>query len=275
MPHASSVGGTRIFFEVHEPDAPSELMPVVLLQGLGLSSRFWFDIPRDLAQDHGRPRRVVTLDNRGVGRSDRPRGPYRMRDMADDVAAVLDAAGVSRAIVAGISLGGMIAMNFAIRHSSRISGLVLLATTPGLPHGRLPGPGALARLFAMPLLRGRRSRWADRALLPEGDLDRAAQLFARWPAALRQDPVRLGAFVSQVAAAAGHSVGFRLAKIAVPTVVLAGADDILIPPVNARRIARRIPRSYVQVLPGVAHAMPSSNPRIIQDALEILERMDR
>jgi pimeloyl-ACP methyl ester carboxylesterase len=129
-----ALAGARIHYEVHESHAGPGAPAVVLIQGLGLSSRFWFDLP-----DRLRPKwRVVLLDNRGVGRSDRPRGPYRMAAMADDVAAVLNAAGVQRACIVGISLGGMIAQHVALRHPARVAGLVLLATTAGFPHARLP-----------------------------------------------------------------------------------------------------------------------------------------
>src|SRR5258708_4772752 len=127
---------------------------VVLGQGLGLWSRFWFKVPERLAQGPD-GWRVVVLDNRGVGRSDKPRGPYRMATLADDVAAVLDEARIDRAHVVGISLGGMIAQHVALRHPSRVSGLLLLATTAGLPYARLPRARAIATLVGLPFA-GRR-----------------------------------------------------------------------------------------------------------------------
>src|SRR4249920_1609165 len=107
---------------------------VVLVQGLGLSSRFWFDQPQRLSKK----RRVITLDNRGTGRSDKPRRPYRLPQMADDVARVIRDANAGPAIVVGISMGGMIAQHVAMRHPRDVKALVLLATTPGLPHATLP-----------------------------------------------------------------------------------------------------------------------------------------
>src|SRR4051812_16527925 len=75
---------------------------VVLVQGLGLSSRFWFDVPDLLANDPGAPRYVLAIDNRGTGGSDKPRRPWMMGTMADDVVAVLDHAGVESAFIVGI-----------------------------------------------------------------------------------------------------------------------------------------------------------------------------
>jgi len=273
MPFATAADGTRIHYELHEGLVPAHGDPVVLIQGLGLSSRFWFDIPRLLADDVDRPRKVITLDNRGTGTSDKPRGVYRMRRMADDVQAVLDACSVKRAVIVGISMGGMIAMHFAIHHPDHASGLVLLATTPGLPWGRLPTLHAIAALLYTPFVRGRRVRWVDRILLPEHALDRAAQLFSRWPAAFRNDPIVPRVFFSQMLGAAAHSAGWKLGQVRCPTVVVAGADDIIFPPVNARRIARRIPNAVLEVLPGVAHAIPTLDEKVIHRALMTLEAM--
>src|SRR5690349_4091284 len=121
--------GADIHYEMQGEEGPV----VVLLQGLGLSSRFWFDVPDSLWKDPARPRRVITIDNRGTGRSSRPRGwaPWTLGTMADDVAAVLDDAGVADAVIVGISMGGMIAQHVALRHRTRVRGLVLLATSPG------------------------------------------------------------------------------------------------------------------------------------------------
>ncbi|MBI5535512.1 MAG: alpha/beta fold hydrolase [Deltaproteobacteria bacterium] len=273
MPHATCADGTRIHYETLEPSSQAHGDPVVLIQGLGLSSRFWFDIPQWLATDPQRPRRVITLDNRGTGSSDKPRGLYKMRQMGDDVAAVLDACGVKKAVIVGISMGGMIAMHFAIHHPERASGLVLLATTPGLPWGRPPTLHAMAALLVTPFVRGRRIRWIDRILLPEHALDRAAQIFSRWPAAFRKDPIVPRVFFAQLAAAAMHSAGWRLGRIRCPAVVVAGEDDILIPPVNARRIARRIPNAVLEVLPGNAHAIPALDEKVVHRALAKLDEM--
>jgi len=102
MSHALAPDGARIHYEIHSAEQDRSLTPVVLVQGLGLSSRFWFELPRDLANDPHRPRTTIIFDNRGTGRSDRPKGILRPSRMADDVVAVLDACELQE-LLAGIA----------------------------------------------------------------------------------------------------------------------------------------------------------------------------
>ncbi len=271
MPFALGPGKTRIFYEVHDSETPGA-PTAVLVQGLGLSSRFWFDVPGRLASGP-EPWRAVVLDNRGVGKSDKPRGPYRMATLADDVAAVLDDAGVDRAYVVGISLGGMIAQHVAIRHASRVAGLVLLATSAGVPHARLPHPRVLATLFGMPLARKMApapqvGRAFARLLLAEKDIPRARELLGKWPAAMRADPTSAQSFFAQLSAVLGHSTGSRLRRLTCPTVVVTGDDDCLIPPHNSRLLARLVPGAHLEVIRACGHAIPSSDPECVARALK-------
>jgi pimeloyl-ACP methyl ester carboxylesterase len=232
------------------------------LQGLALSSRFWFRMPELLTQAGYR---VVTPDNRGTGRSDKPRGPYTMRRFARDVVAVLDHAGLERAVVAGISMGGMIAQELALRHPERVLGLVLLATSPGLPHGKLASPRTLLTLLSLPFRRDGRA--LARLLLPRTHHPRARELLAEWPAAMAAEPVPFSTFWSHLAAATTHSTGSRLARLRCDTVVIHGADDMLIHPDNGRFLARRIPGAILEVLPDVGHGIPIVDERAIARAL--------
>lgn len=262
MPLVDCRGGVRIHYEVHGSDGPF----VVLIQGLGLSSRFWFDVPERLARAGHGPYRVITLDNRGAGRSGRPRGLLHMRHLADDVRDVLDAAGADAAYVVGISLGGMIAQHVALEHPDRVRGLALLATMAGLPHGRLPGLRVMATLMRMPFGRASGGALAS-LLLPPAELHRARQLFAHWPAAMRADPVELPTFLAQLGAVALHSTGRRLHKLRCPTVVITGAEDVLVPPGNSEVLARLIPGATLEVLPGVGHAIPLLDPHVVDRAV--------
>src|SRR5688572_9775404 len=200
MPFAPSKGA-RIHYSVRGPEKGAA---VVLLQGLGLSSKFWFDVPDLLADDGKTPRRVLAVDNRGTGRSDKPRRPWTMGTMADDVVAVLDHAGIEAAFVVGISMGGMIAQHVALRHPTRVRGLVLLATTAGFLMGALPEARALSRLVSLPFGGPRAGTNLVRLLLPESKWDRAKEIFRDWPKAMRDDPTTAWTFGAQLFAASMH-----------------------------------------------------------------------
>ena len=126
--------------------------PVLLIMGLGMASTAWWRTVPVLAKRL----RVITFDNRGAGRSDAPRGPYTLRQLAADAVAVLDAAGEERAHVYGFSLGGMIAQELALRHPERVNKLVLGATTPGGDITSCPTRTHLASSSAEPRCRPRR-----------------------------------------------------------------------------------------------------------------------
>jgi 3-oxoadipate enol-lactonase len=116
---------------------------LVLIQGMGLDRLGWEPVLRRLRRRF----RLVLVDNRGSGHSDRPAGSFAVADMAGDVVAVLDAAGIGRAHVLGMSLGGLVAQELAIGHPDRVDGLVLAGTTPGWPFA-YPMSAASVRLMA-------------------------------------------------------------------------------------------------------------------------------
>jgi pimeloyl-ACP methyl ester carboxylesterase len=231
---------------------------VVLLQGLGLSSRYWFDAPsRLLASDPSR--RVVLVDNRGTGQSGRapPFGwpPWTVAAMADDVAAVLADAGIRRAIIVGISMGGMIAQHVALRHPDVASGLVLLATSPGVGLAVPPRPGAMALLMSLPLGGSRASRSLVRLLLPPSKWESAREIFRDWPNVMRDDPTSSATFAAHLFAASTHYVGAELGRIGCPVVVAAGTEDVLIPSKNSEKLAKRIPNAELVLVEGAGHAL--------------------
>jgi 3-oxoadipate enol-lactonase len=258
MPIATTRDRCAIHYDQHGEAGPW----LVFIQGLSLSGRFWFDTPARVSAALGA--RALVIDNRGTGRSDRVRQPFTMRTLADDVAAVLDHAGCDRAAVVGISMGGMISQQFALAHPTRVEALGLLATTPGLPLGRLPSPRSLSLLARLPFTRGRAGgELAAELLLPPRKRPEFETLFARWPAAFAADPQDPRTFFLQLGAIATHSTGSRLPAITAPTVVVAGREDILVPPVNSERIAAKIPGAELELLDDVGHAIPSEVPTVI------------
>lgn len=244
MPYTEAPG-FRMAYETHGSGEA-----LLLINGLGGDRAEWlFQVPAFAARF-----RVVAFDNRGAGASETPPGPYSTAQMADDAARLLDVLAIDRAHVLGVSLGGMIAQEVALRHPERIRALVLACTAPGGEGAVHPAPEALAA-FA-------RSPAADR----EVEIRRALP-YLYSERYRRERPAEIEAFVRrrvaaaasvdghawQLAAAVGHSAWDRLAKIRAPTLVIAGEDDRLVSAENSRRIAGRIPRAKLVLLPGAPH----------------------
>lgn len=269
MPFAPS-HGARIHYTAH--GEPSSERVVVLIQGLGLASQFWFDIPQRLASDPTIARYVIAVDNRGTGASDKPFPFWKMSTMADDVIAVLDHAGVRNAVIVGISMGGMIAQHVALRHPDRVRGLVLMATTAGFLLGSMPRIGAIRRLFALPRKSESPEINLGRLLLPESKWSRAGEIFREWPTATSEAPTLLRTFAAHVVAASTHLVARRLSAIRCPTVVVTGEHDVLVPLSNAKILAEGIPGAELEVVPDAGHAVFADDRDLVRRMVNRLEQ---
>jgi 3-oxoadipate enol-lactonase len=244
VPTARS-GDTELYWESTGAGAP-----VLLVMGLGMTATSWWRSVPVLAERF----RVLAFDNRGVGRSGRPPGPYSVGQMADDAVAVLDAAGEQSAHVYGISLGGMIAQEIGLRHGPRVRALVLGATTPG-GAGALPADGPTRAFFdrraQMP---AEEAVWASVPYNYAGATRRAhAQRIADDIAQRLRYPIEPAPYGAQLAAALGHDAGARLGEIAAPTLVVHGVEDRMVPAENGRLLARAIPGAQLLLAPGAAH----------------------
>lgn len=261
VPYAIGPGNHRVHYrEFGSRNHPT----LVLIQGLMLDGRFWFELPELLANDARAPWHVLVPDNRATGLSDMPQRPWTMADMADDVAAMLDAAAVERAVIAGISMGGMITQQVALRHPERVAGLLLMATWPGLPHGRLPPLRSLGNLIGASIMQKRELDGLARLLLPEHALGDARELLHGWLQLMRERPPQRQTFLGQFAAISTHSTGRRLDRIDVPVRVVTGDEDRLVPPRNSEILAQRIPRAELEILPRVGHAIPLIDRDVVQ-----------
>ncbi len=228
-----------------EWESTGEGPPLLLIQGLGYGRWGWDPIVPGLAVRH----RVVSFDNRGIGGSDKPEGPYTASQMAGDALQVLDEAGIERAHVLGASLGGMIAQELAVAAPERIDRLVLGCTTPGGPNA-VPMPEVTMRLFAevqslAPEVALR--RFIENALGEEPPTELVDELFARRVA----NPPDQAGWEAQAAAGMGfQGVG---EDITAPTLILAGTADNVVDYRNAELLAARIPGARVELFEGSGH----------------------
>ena len=233
--------------------------PVLLVMGLGMNATGWWRTIPVLARSFT----VLSFDNRGVGRSGRPPGPYSMAQMADDAVAVLDAAGVEAAHVYGVSLGGMIAQEIALRRPERVLGLVLAATTPGGEHAVAPDRRDARVLPPARPDACRGGRMGVRPLQLRGpDATRRRPADRRGHRAAAALPDRAWPYVAQLAAALGHDAYERLGAVSHPTLVVHGAEDRMVHPDNARLLAERIPAAQLQLWEQTGHLFFTDEPGI-------------
>lgn len=267
VPFVTRAGEQRI----HYREFGSRQNPtLVLVQGLLLDGRFWFELPELLANDPATPWHVLVPDNRGTGHTPLPSRPWTMADMADDVAAVIHAAGVDKAVIAGISMGGMIAQELALRHAERVAGLLLMATWPGLPHGRLPPLRSIGDLLGSSIGGRRELETLARLVLPDTELANARELLSGWTRLMREQAPSRKTFLGQFAAITTHSTGRRLGRITAPARVVSGMADRLVPPRNSEILAAKIPNATLELLPGIGHAIPLLDRQVVHRNVALL-----
>jgi 3-oxoadipate enol-lactonase len=241
--------------------------PVLLVMGLGMNATGWWRTVPVLARSH----RVLAFDNRGMGRSGKPPGPYTMDELADDAVAVLDAAGEPAAHVYGISLGGMIAQHIALRHPDRVRGLVLGATTAGGELVAAADPVTLAFFFRRADMPPDEAVWAS-VPYNYGPATRAhhAQRIGEDIAQRLRYPVEPEPYKAQLAAAAGHDTSARLGEIRAPTLIVHGEQDRMVPVANGERLAARIPGARLKTYPGAGHLYTTDEPAADEDVAAFL-----
>jgi pimeloyl-ACP methyl ester carboxylesterase len=252
---------------------PGQHTPVVLLHALSLHASMW-DAQRDALRAAGHP--VLAFDQRGFGGTPLGSAPPALDVVADDLARALDAHRVQRAVLAGSSMGGYVAMAFLRRHPERGAGLALLSARAGADS---PEAAAQRRQFAQlvqdeqhhralvekvtPLLLGATTRTEhpgllDRVLTDAHAADPAALAWAQRAIADRPDATDV----------------LRTARV--PAVVVAGAEDALVTAEESAHVAGTLPYGRLITLPRTGHLQPLEAPRdVTRTLLELLDLVDR
>ena len=241
---------------------------LVLLNGWTASGLAW---PRAWVRELEQHFRVVRIDNRGSGFSRFAETPFTVSDMADDVARVLDAADLASATVLGMSMGGMIAQEFGVRHGERTDALVLVSTRPPAPAYTAPKEtGMLWGLLGSP----RRGEALDTyftrvwsSATGEGFADREPASIEELVTQIVARPTSRHGLANQLRAVLGWGHAERLASITAPTVVVHGDRDRFVDVENGRRIAALIPGSRYVELAGVGHLPPLEAPDALLELL--------
>jgi pimeloyl-ACP methyl ester carboxylesterase len=237
---------------------------LLLLNGWTASGIMW---PGEWLRQLERRFRVIRIDNRGSGWSRNAPAPFTIGDMADDAAAVLRATGVDQATVAGLSMGGMIAQELAVRHPDRVSRLVIMASRPPSPAHLVADQtllrGILARPAGMPLPDYFRDLWGSFT----GPGFANPQLLDELVEQILTRPTPRNLLLQQTRAIMAWNGPSRLASISAPTVVVHGIDDRLMPVGNGMRLARLIPGARYVELPDTGHILPMEAPDAVAEIL--------
>ncbi|MEA2467057.1 MAG: hypothetical protein QOJ57_1183 [Thermoleophilaceae bacterium] len=239
--------------------------PFLLITGFTISAAI-FDPILPLYEDR---LECIVYDHRASGRSEKPPLLTSMPELAGDAVRVLDELGIESAHVYGLSMGGMVAQEMAIRFPERVRGLVVGCATSGGPRAVLPTVKELATLgvSTVKALREPGRPWLSAALFSDEFRrerpDRVRELLAYF-AKHRAPPY--GA-LAHLMASVYHDTTSRLHLIEAPTLVMHGEEDAMAPIANARLIARRIPDAELAVVPGAGHAYGLERPEASRDLL--------
>jgi pimeloyl-ACP methyl ester carboxylesterase len=239
--------GAALYFELHGSGSGT---PLVLVEGLGAATWLWERQLPALAEAVP----VVVYDNRGVGRSDAPPGPYTIGQLADDLAVVLDTLGIDRAHVLGASMGGFVAQEFALRYPERVDRLVLVSTSAGGATHVPMAPEVLQQMMAPPATDDPRALVRSRLPLAftEAFLADSATVAHLVDQRLER-PQPPHAYQAQLVAGATFDAADRVSQITAPTLVAAASDDLVVPVENAHRLADALPNAELKVYPGLGH----------------------
>jgi 3-oxoadipate enol-lactonase len=237
-----NLNGVTLNYQL-EGDGPETL---VLVNGLADDLVSWdFQVPAFLKAGL----RVLRFDNRGIGESDAPAGPYTSRMLADDAKALVDELGLDSFHLKGVSMGGMIVQEFAIAYPEVLRSVTMACTyaAPGEFCSRMFSMwGDLAPSVGVPFVMRDVTLWAFTVPFFEERTDDLRE----FEAGMAELTMPVDAYLSQLNVIQQHDTTDRLASIATPTLVLAGEEDILIPVRLSRRLHDGIPGAQWATVPG-------------------------
>jgi 3-oxoadipate enol-lactonase len=262
---AKARDGTRLAYTLYDHPAPSH--HIALIHSLAMDRSFWRPVAERLAVSAC----VLIHDCRGHGRSGKPQGPVTVERHADDLADLIDQLGWPTALVAGASMGGCIALAFAIRHPGRVSALGLVDTTawygPDAPKNWEQRANAALAAGLSSLTDFQVTRWFGdkfRAENPQVVKD-CVDTF------LRND---VGVYAQTCRMLGACDLRAGLAPIKVPTAIVVGDEDYATPPAMAEAMHKAIAGSTLTVLPGARHLTPLERPdQVAAELGQLLQRM--
>jgi pimeloyl-ACP methyl ester carboxylesterase len=259
MPHLQS-NGISLYYEEHGSGAP-----LILIMGFTVSSIGWhWNVP-----SFAKSFRTIAFDNRGVGQSDKPDEPYSMQMFADDTAGLLDGLDIDQAHIFGISMGGMIAQEFALRHPQRVKTLILGCTNCGGEKTALSSdPDVLNMLGNIESISVEEAALAmTKVAVTPWFMQKHMDTLIEMNKMSAAHPTPKHGMVSQMAALQSHDTYDRLPQISVPTLVITGKEDGLVPPENSVILSQQIPNAELAILSNASHMFHMERPETTVDVV--------
>ena len=225
--------------------------PLLLIMGMSGTALSWGEPFLDALRSDFE---VIVYDHRGVGASSRLDGPVTIVQMAEDALGLLDALEIDSAHIMGISMGGMVAQELALAHPGRVRTLTLGCTYCGGEGSSFLSPELAGRLAE-----ARASGDRDHALRTSWEANVSAttvddqDAFADYLAIGHRRSVALQVIEAQTEAIHGHDTSARLSELTMPTLVIHGSADEILPVQNGRLVASHVPGSHLEIFEGVGH----------------------
>jgi pimeloyl-ACP methyl ester carboxylesterase len=242
----------ELYYEIHGAG-----QPLVLISGLGYPLWQWHKMVPFLEEHF----QVVTFDNRGVGLSDKPAGPYTAQMLAADTAGLLDALGIEKAIIVGHSMGGFVAQAMALDFPEKVEKLILCSTNFGGPH-HVPVTAEAMKVLT-DVTSDALTRHKNGLVVSTGSgwAEKNPAMIEAWIEWRVANPIEPAPYQAQLAIGLGlmtEAAAFevKLPRVNVPTLILFGAHDKVVPPDNAALLAEKIADSKVLIFPDAGHFFP-------------------
>jgi 3-oxoadipate enol-lactonase len=255
----ANINGIELAYELRGAGAP-----LVMIHGAQGDQTMFTGLASALASHF----HVLTFDQRGSGLSEKPDMEYSIALLADDTAALMDHIGFSAAHIIGVSMGGTIAQELALRHAHKVRSLVLGCTTAGGPQAiRIGGSTFTAAYSTQPMSAEERGRALAEAAFTKGFIEQHPEIIPAMIAARQQRPLDTVVLGHRMKAVLQHNAYDRLPQIKCPTLVITGKDDALIAWENSRILAQRIPGAELVLLEPAGHCFWLEQPERSGEAI--------
>lgn len=257
------INDIEMYYEIH-----GEGQPLILIEGLGYSTWMWYKQVKELSKHF----KVILFDNRGVGETDKPNVEYSIELLADDLADLLSKLKISKAHILGVSMGGFVAQEFAIKYPCMVDKLILCSTSFG-GHNSVQIPQDTLNIM---LKGGGQYKSLDEIKEAIGTaLDKDAlqdEVLNKIIEEKTNNPQPKFAYNRQLMAGASFDAEERVNKIKSETLILAGRGDRVVPYENANLLHQKIACSSVEIIDKAGHVFFMEQPEITNKLIiEFLE----